>query len=53
MYNLGYFLIDGKPEFKSYVQVDILKERGHKVIAITEEEFYLKANEYWKAKNEF
>jgi hypothetical protein len=45
-------MIDGKPEFKSYVQVDILKERGHKVVSITEEEFYLKATEYWNKRKE-
>jgi hypothetical protein len=49
-YGLGYYLINGVPEFKSDTQVEILQQRGHKVVSITEEEFYLKATEYWNIK---
>jgi hypothetical protein len=46
VYNLGFFNVDGVPSFKTFTQVDILKERGHKIIAITEDEFM----DYWKEK---
>jgi hypothetical protein len=45
---LGYYLVDNVPSFKTIIQVEKLQERGHKVIPITEDEFYLKSDEYLK-----
>jgi hypothetical protein len=47
MNNLGYYLIDNKPAFKTAVQVEHLIEHGHDVreISITEFNRYFSEHE--------